>query len=433
MNRSGEAPAEERAEADNFVFTAPDAHVLIVDDNPINLSVASGIIEPLEMHVDTAGSAAETIEKVRSTKYDMIFMDHMMPEVDGVETTHILRRLVEGYEDVPIIALTANAMGGTKEMFLREGMNDFLAKPIEVSEMVAMVKKWLPKEMIVPVVKLPGERRKESGPLEIAGLDSGHAIAMLGSEKLYMQVLKDYYHEVDKRAEMIRQALENNDIKNYTIEVHSLKSTSRQIGASELSDLAARLEKAGIDNDVEFIRANTDELIAEYQGCKKLLAPLFEEASDTAEDYERISGLLSRAEKVLGSDEQALREALDELSECRLTPAQAQCGERLRALAGKKDYASFSLILGMWRDIAAAEAGKGVSSAEDVRSALDNMQCALDEFDSLLIDDALEQLRALALPEEQSGLLERLGQAAEDSDIDLCMEIVGEWQGLLGS
>lgn len=126
------------------MFTAPDAHVLIVDDNPINLSVASGIIEPLEMHVDTAGSAAETIEKVRKTKYDLIFMDHMMPEVDGVETTHIIRRMIDGYENVPIVALTANAMGGTREMFLREGMNDFLAKPIEVSEMVAMVRKWMP-------------------------------------------------------------------------------------------------------------------------------------------------------------------------------------------------------------------------------------------------------------------------------------------------
>lgn len=126
------------------MFTDPDAHVLIVDDNPINLSVASGIIEPLEMHVDTAGIAAETIEKVRKTKYDLIFMDHMMPAVDGVETTHIIRRMVDGYENVPIVALTANAMGGTREMFLREGMNDFLAKPIEVSEIVAMVRKWMP-------------------------------------------------------------------------------------------------------------------------------------------------------------------------------------------------------------------------------------------------------------------------------------------------
>lgn len=92
LNRSGQAPAEDGAETDDFVFIAPDAHVLIVDDNPVNLSVASGIIEPLKMHVDTANGASQTIEKVRKNRYDMIFMDHMMPEVDGVETTHIIKK-----------------------------------------------------------------------------------------------------------------------------------------------------------------------------------------------------------------------------------------------------------------------------------------------------------------------------------------------------
>lgn len=112
-----------------------------------------------------------------------------MPEVDGVETTHIIRRMIDGYENVPIVALTANAMGGTREMFLREGMNDFLAKPIEVSEMVAMVRKWLPAGVIIPV-----RERQQSVPeapgLKIEGLNTKHAISMLGSEKLYMQVRK---------------------------------------------------------------------------------------------------------------------------------------------------------------------------------------------------------------------------------------------------
>lgn len=110
---------ESDSEDVNFAFTAPDAHVLIVDDNPINLSVACGIIEPLKMQVDTANGASKTVEKVKKVKYDIVFMDHMMPGVDVIETTHIIRRLIRGYEDVPIIALTANAVGGTKEMFLQ--------------------------------------------------------------------------------------------------------------------------------------------------------------------------------------------------------------------------------------------------------------------------------------------------------------------------
>ncbi len=106
-------------EKSEFIFKAPDAHVLIVDDNPINLTVACGILAPLKMQVDTANGASETLDKVKKIKYDLIFMDHMMPDVDGVETTHIVRRMIAGYEDVPIVALTANAIGGTKEMFLR--------------------------------------------------------------------------------------------------------------------------------------------------------------------------------------------------------------------------------------------------------------------------------------------------------------------------
>ena len=127
--------------------------MLIVDDNNVNLVVASGILEPLGMQIDTANGAAQAIERVKQLRYDIIFMDHMMPEVDGVETTHIIRRMIPGYEEVPIIALTANAIGGTKEMFIREGMNDFVAKPIETKEIVGMVRKWLPAVKIMPVTE----------------------------------------------------------------------------------------------------------------------------------------------------------------------------------------------------------------------------------------------------------------------------------------
>lgn len=427
-------------EKDSFVFTAPTARVLIVDDNPINLSVASGIIEPLEMQVDTANGATETIEKVRKVKYDIIFMDHMMPEVDGVETTHIIRRLISGYEDVPIIALTANAMGGTREMFLREGMNDFIAKPIEVSEMVAMIRKWLPQEKIIPVTD--GQRKSGAGNhggssgVSIEGLNTVHAISMLGSEKLYMQVLKDYYQAIDKRAQIITQALEKGDIKNYTIEVHSLKSTSRQIGADHLSDLAARLEKAGNDNDTDFIRANTGELIEQYKAVKETIAPVFPELSkkpeEETEDFAAVSALLAGAEDaVSGGDSEKLNALLKELSGCRLTAAQSQCLEKFSALLKAQDFSTLGVILGIWRQINAAESGNACSPAADIAAALDKMQDALEDYDSLVIDDALELMGTLKLPQEQEELLFSLKQAAEDSDIDLCGSIVEKWRTLL--
>lgn len=114
MGLCPEINRSEKAQKNDFAFIAPEANILVVDDNHINLAVAKGLLEPLQMNVELAASAAETISMVHQKKYDIIFMDHMMPEVDGVETTHIIRRLMPSYADVPIIALTANAVGGTK-------------------------------------------------------------------------------------------------------------------------------------------------------------------------------------------------------------------------------------------------------------------------------------------------------------------------------
>lgn len=430
-------PEDGGAEKDNFVFTAPDAHILIVDDNPINLTVACGIVEPLGMHVDTANGASETIEKVRRTKYDIIFMDHMMPEVDGVETTHIIRRLIQGYENVPIIALTANAMGGTREMFLREGMNDFVAKPIEVSDMVAMIRKWLPEDKVVPTAESAvhghkSERKKQA--ISIDGLNTEHALSLLGSEKLYMQILKDYYLSIDKRAAIIRDAFDRNDIKAYTIEVHSLKSTSKQIGADPLSVLARRLEKAGNDNDTDFITAKTGELIELYLGYKDILAPLFPELAkneppeEQTEPFSVIVGHLDDvASAVASGNIIGAIGALKKMSDCRFTTAQAQCYEALKNSVSAKNFELCDTVIGLWRQIAEAESHKNTSTNEDILSALKKMKTALDEFDSLLIDDAFEQMSGLNLPDDQTEFFESLKKAVDESDVDLCTDIVEKW------
>lgn len=343
---------------DNFRFIAPDAHILIVDDNPINLTVASGIIEPLQMQVDTATGALETIEKVKKVKYDIVFMDHMMPEVDGIETTHIIRRLIVGYEDVPIIALTANAIGGTKEMFLREGMNDFVAKPIEVTDIVAAIRRWLPKEKIVPITEHEKVKKSEKKQeLVIEGLNTQHALALLGSEKLYMQILKEYYMSIEKRAAIISDMLQKNDIKGYTIEVHSLKSTSRQIGADELADLAASLEKAGNEQNVDLIFAKTSDLIADFLEYKKILAPVFPDVEESS--------------------------------------------------------------------------SQGSANVDDVMNLLGEMTEALDEFDTLMVDEAVEKMGKMHFPDNQKELFKKLKEAAETTDIELCSEIVEEWKQLI--
>ena len=271
-------------EDEDFVFVAPEANVLIVDDNAVNLTVAAGILKPLQMQIDTAFSGKEAIDKIGLKKYDLIFMDHMMPELDGVETTRLIRRFHPNYNEVPIIALTANVVAGTKDMFIREGMNDFVAKPIEIKSIVSKLHKWLPQEKQIRVGSL-ADNTDDSVHTDIAieGLDTQYAVKLLGSESLYWSVLKDYYKVIDQKAELIRNLFDEQDWGNYTIEVHALKSASRQIGALELSDLAAEMEKAGNARNTNKIRKMTEKMLQQYLRYKDILQPLCEQTENVSE------------------------------------------------------------------------------------------------------------------------------------------------------
>lgn len=422
---------------DNFRFTAPDAHILIVDDNPINLTVACGIIEPLGMQVDTATGALETIEKVKKIKYDIVFMDHMMPEVDGIETTHIIRRLIVGYEDVPIIALTANAIGGTKEMFLREGMNDFVAKPIEVTDIVAAIRRWLPKEKIIPVAVQKGHKsaaHKEE--LVIEGLNTQHALSLLGSEKLYMQILKEYYLSIEKRAAIISEALQKNDIKGYTIEVHSLKSTSRQIGADELADLAASLEKAGNEQNIDLILAKTSDLIADFLEYKKILAPIFPDTEESAAQgtagIDDVMNLLGEMTDALDAfDTLLMDEVIEKISKYTFSEEQEKCFNDLKSAAELSDIEACAAAVEAWKKAAVAEEKNLLTSPDEVRKILENVETALEDFDTLLVDEAVGQMSKMHFPDNQKELFKKLKEAAEFTDIELCAKIVEEWKQLL--
>ncbi len=265
---------------DDFDFVAPEAEILIVDDNVINLTVAEGLLKPLQMKIEKATSGKQAVEMISAKKYDLVFMDHMMPEMDGVETTRVIRRFHPEYEKLPIIALTANAVSGTKEMFIEEGMNDFIAKPIEMRTMLAKLRTWLPKDKIMKVSNSNGFAKEEKKAIVIQGLDTEEAMKLLGSEELYFKVLKDYYQVIEKKSAIIYEAVKNQDWERYTIEVHALKSASRQVGAMELSKMAARLEQAGNERDVELINTSTDEMLTKYIEYKHILEPYFEKDKD---------------------------------------------------------------------------------------------------------------------------------------------------------
>ncbi len=245
------------ADDKGFDFIAPDAEVLLVDDNAVNLTVAEGLLEPLKMKIDTVMSGKAAIEKISKFHYDIIFMDHMMPELDGVETTHIIRRFHKEYDNIPIIALTANAVEGTKEMFCEEGMNDFVPKPIELRMLISKVRKWLPAEKIKKVHGTLGVQKKagKDDAIAVGDLNVAFAMKFLGSEQLFWTILKVYYKSIEKKAKLIKSLEEQEKWEDYTIEVHALKSSSKQIGAGSLSEKAAALEKAGNAKDAVFIQA----------------------------------------------------------------------------------------------------------------------------------------------------------------------------------
>ncbi|MCM1156491.1 MAG: PocR ligand-binding domain-containing protein [Roseburia sp.] len=282
---------DSEVETSEFDFIAPDAEVLIVDDNAVNLTVAEGLLEPLKMNVDTATSGKEAIDKISKYHYDLVFMDHMMPELDGVETTRIIRRFHQEYNDVPIIALTANAVEGTKEMFCQEGMNDFVAKPIELRILVSKVRQWLPIEKIQKVYMLGTMPKEEtaSADIVVGDLDVSFALQFLGNEALFWSVLKVYYRAIEKKAKLIKTLEENEDWPAFTIEVHALKSSSKQIGAISLSDKAAALEQAGNARDSKFIHTHTDTMLEQYLGYLPVFKPFYPEEEEEESGKDNIS------------------------------------------------------------------------------------------------------------------------------------------------
>ena len=251
-------------------FTAPKARVLIVDDNDINLKVAWGLMRPYNMQVLTAESGPAAINMLRSKDIDLVFMDHMMPEMDGVEATHKIREM-EGdyYKQLPIIALTANAISGVKDMFISEGLNDFMAKPIELTALDRMLRNYLPPEYIQPcsaaVYSGPERRKSFQKNKDAKTFDPESGLALTGGDAdAYGEILRMYVQKGKDKREYIQKLYESGDWKNYIIEVHALKSTSMTVGAAKLSELARELEGAGKEQNYDLIHEKQNTLYEMY-------------------------------------------------------------------------------------------------------------------------------------------------------------------------
>ena len=235
-------------EKQRVTFTAPDARVLIVDDFPSNLKVAEGLIALYRIGTDTCLSGEEAIRRVQKNDYDLVFMDHMMPEMDGIEATAAIRALGGRFTNLAIVALTANAVSGMREMFLENGFDDFLSKPIEISKLDRMLKKWIPLEKHRDV---SGEGRAETWGMdarfpEIAGVDIADGIARIGgSQSRYLDLLETFRRDAQTGFPLLEKVPDEASLRAFTTLVHALKSALATIGASVLSQSAAFLEEAG--------------------------------------------------------------------------------------------------------------------------------------------------------------------------------------------
>lgn len=300
----------------SITFSAPKARILIVDDNPINLKVAVGLMQPYHMQLMTVDNGKAAISMLCSKDIDLVLMDHMMPEMDGVETTNIIRGMEgEYYRNLPIIALTANAINGAREMFISSGFQDFIAKPIELTALDRTLKNWLPKEYLKPPVLSEKEQNVASTMTfvednELIAVSTGLKYAG-GSEEAYYDILDMFVRKGREKREEIDGLFEKEDWKNYIIEVHALKSSSLSIGSASLSALAKRLELAGKAGDFALIHQEHVSLSELYQEVLAAGDEILQKVCGTGDTTENITD----EECMVEADEGLLMEYIRRLQE----------------------------------------------------------------------------------------------------------------------
>ncbi|MCR5775590.1 MAG: response regulator [Lachnospiraceae bacterium] len=242
-------------------FYAPKAEILVIDDTPNNLLVVTRLLKRTGISIDTAESGAKTLEMIVRKKYDAIYIDHMMPEMDGIETYHRMRELPDNKNtNTPVIVLTANAVSGSREMYMAEGFSDYMTKPVSYLALKSSLLKYIPKDKIEIRSEKETEqedkinrtdekdrfREEVSAALEKAeGIDLRAGIDHSGDEETLLEVIKGFSASIEDSSQTIEDELAQIDIKNYTVHVHALKSSARLIGAGELSDRALEMENAG--------------------------------------------------------------------------------------------------------------------------------------------------------------------------------------------
>ena len=257
---------EEELKSSNESFIAPMAKVLAVDDNVTNIKVIQGILSMYQIRVDTATSGQECLEKLEKNHYHLILMDQMMPIMDGIETTRKIREFQDkDIRNIPVIALTANAIRGAREMFLENGFQDYISKPMDINILEKILRKYLPTEFIHLVDK-KNPRVSLGKPIVIPQVDVEAGIANYGnSRQRYIQILRYIYDDGEEQIVRMKKQVREKRYDDYLFEAHALKGLAKGIGAMELSEKARIQEIAAREKQYDVITEGAEHLFEQYQ------------------------------------------------------------------------------------------------------------------------------------------------------------------------
>ena len=275
--------------------------ILIVDDNAMNLAVAQGLLKGTRLQIDVAASGEECLELIKRKTYHLICMDHMMPVMDGVQTLHAIRAL-EGNpsRDIPVIALTANAVAGARDLYLKEGFQDYLTKPIDADKFENMLIEYLPDNVVYLTNSREISEELETQDAEefdiresqlyLMGFNLRNGLRYMGGDKtLYGKVLHDFHSILQEKETALKDFLQKGDMPGYTIIVHSLKGNARNVGADDLADEAFELEKMAKAGQLEDVTVRSPILFSMMSAMRNSLR-VYLETEEAGEEKAQTQG-----------------------------------------------------------------------------------------------------------------------------------------------
>lgn len=342
-------------------FIAPTAHILVVDDTPINLTVIKSLLKKTRIHIDTALSGMEGLDKCMKMHYDIIFLDYRMPEMDGVTTLKKMREMSsQPNKETPIILLTANALSGARQQFMAAGFDDYMTKPINGGKLEDLLMRYLPTDKVIHNI----DDYEDDGSDEVdfleklsdIGFSVDQGISNCGSVDGYKEVLSIYLSSLDSKIDEIERLYNEKDYDNYTIQVHSLKSTSRVIGADHIADKAYELEMAGDERNIDVISNETQGLLEDlHELLNRLNEVLLGEADNIGKDGNDELPLIDEAmlqdaygaisDFAVSMDYENSLFVLDELKKYRVPDSQREKLSAINAAVDNLDWDEVTRIL----------------------------------------------------------------------------------------